>query len=170
MQKLLVVVDRLFQFSPKHSIVVLGFLSIVAFAANFSEFVPGFLMPKHKESVVFNESAEIRPIVNIKRNSSDSKTWYCNRISGGGSGDVFCSRRESAVNSNVDMGSSDHTKVVDTVTRDDSLSNANQSSMQTQQTKNMVTQYQDMPAIPINTGKDVDMKINQQQIQFNIKY
>jgi hypothetical protein len=157
-----------------HALVLSSMFS-VSLALSMSDFVPGFLTGKsNKESAVIDTQLPVRPLVEVKRNASGSDTWYCNRMQNTVS-NIFCEKnRSSQVVKQITYDGSkiaDQSRMVDnSTTANYAQPSANQSALQTQETKNLIQKYQDNFTVPVPTGKDVKMNINQQQIEFNIKY
>lgn len=175
-----VAVAHLFQYNLVMRTIILGIIcaySMSVIAIDMSDFVPNFLTsnPPNVESSV---TAPVRPIVNVNRNTHTNKTWYCTRMQNGVS-NVFCNKGNST-ESGVQFanGSGDHTTVVDNsvnagndLLQDMAKRNA---SLQDQKVMNYLVkqqnQIQDAASLPIQTGKNVKMNINAQQVQFNIQY
>jgi hypothetical protein len=137
-------------------------------AISLSDFVPSFIYD-HKES----QSFEIKPFVNIKRNSSSENIWYCNR-SLKNITNVFCNKSIQH-NGVIDNSSnSDKSQVVDN-------SATNNNSNNNQLLNNVPTTLQDQNVrdalknqntiyLPLSPEDNLKMDINQQRVQFNYKY
>lgn len=146
-------------------------------ALEVNDFVPGFLMPTP-------ESAElelpVKPLVDTKRNGSATTSWYCNRNpnSTDQNENVFCNKNgngSTVKNLRYESASisGDKTAVIDnTVTgvKIGGTTSANQNTLQTPDLKNSIQKSQGGFMVPIAPNNDMNMNINQQQIQFNIKY
>jgi spore maturation protein CgeB len=149
----------------------------MAYASNsmglgLADFVPSFLVPsQHKESDTAH--LPVKPLIAVKRNASSSGSWYCNRLHNSVS-NVFCNESNSSTvvkKVTFDGTTGDKTTVVDnSVAGNYAQSSANQSALQDQQTKNAIARNQPDFSVPIQTSKDVNMNVNQQQIEINIKY
>ncbi|MDQ5921075.1 MAG: hypothetical protein QG673_1131 [Pseudomonadota bacterium] len=163
----------------------------VANSLQLSDFIPGYLSPT-KESYE-SGNVKVKPLVESKRNSSTTKSWYCNR-NHDSANNVFCDRTDNEVVHSLSYDESsisgDRTKIVDNAVTDYSNSSAygnnnfymnqnnyvnpntssNQNTMLDKGVKNTLQKSQGGLYVPIQPGKDVNMNVNQQQIQFNIKY
>ena len=144
-------------------------------ALGMDDFVPAFLMPSGDANTQ-TESIPVKPLVDIPRNSSATKSWYCNR-NPNSAGNVFCNKNtaSTAIKSYTYESSAtgDKTKVVDnsvTGTKFGQNTAANQETLQNQDLKNTLQKNQGGFMVPIAPSDNMNMNINQQQIQFNIKY
>ncbi len=139
-----------------------------------SDFMPSFLHPGNKESKNHNEP--VKPLVDIKRNSSSTqKSWYCNRIKDDVT-NVFCNKTSSSEvvsSKNVVYESSpdDRSVMIDNSAQNDfAKPTVNSDAFQSPQAKSVIQNSQPNFSVPIQPSKNVNMNINQQQIQINIKY
>ena len=137
------------------------------------EFVPEFLRPS-SESYASN-TIPVKPLVEVKRNSSEDKSWYCNRNKINVN-NVFCKNNNAfTVDSSGNTESKvlgDRTAVVDNSIQGSKIGQntiANPTTLQDQEVKNTL-QKQNGFLVPIAPSSDVKMNVNQQQIQFNNKY
>ena len=152
------VVDHLFQYKMKLLILVLCIFN--AEAEVIKNGVPSFLMP--------TESPDNKIVAGIVQNS----TQKCNTDDSGSS--VLCNKDssayslkyESSTNSNG-YNISNYGQTYDATARGP---NSNQNTMQTQSLKNAMGQSRGGISLPIAPSGNVKMNINQQQLQFNIKY
>ena len=190
----LVDVAHLFRYNIVQRTLILGVIyaySMSAVAIEMSDFVPSFLT-SNSPNVESSVTAPVRPLVNVNRNNHADTTWYCTRMQNGVS-NVFCNKgnaTESGVkfanvsDDSTESGvkfanvSSDRTAVVDNSvnTGNDLLQDMakRNASLQDQKVMNYLVkqqnQIQDAASLPIQTGKNVKMNINAQQVQFNIQY
>jgi hypothetical protein len=132
-----------------------------AYSLDIIDFVPSILLPNNTKS---SESARF----------SGSSEVYCNRVSNTTKDSVFCNGSNS-VESLVFLGISDsnptdNTPITDNTSKQSSLSSwANQSALQDQELKNALSK--DSPyGIPLKPNSNVNMNINSNKVQFNIKY
>jgi hypothetical protein len=150
--------------------------SSILYALSLSDFVPSFLDGANKN----NESnAAVKPFIDIKRNASSSKTWYCTRMQNNVS-NVFCDRESVAVAKVISYGNtkSDNTKIVDNAASSNGMINQNMnerlSTFQDPKVTNLLVKDQDQiqnsALIPLQPSKNVHVDINAEQVQFNIKY
>jgi hypothetical protein len=153
--------------------IVLVFCIAGSYALDVDDFVPAFLMPTKSES---SNDEPVKPLVDIKRNSSSTTSWYCNR-NHGNSVNVFCNKNNSSqVVYSVTYESSPNAQankiIDDSVAGTDVTQNtySNQKTLQNQDVRNTLEKTQGAFALPISPSDDVKMNINQQQVQFNIKY
>ena len=146
----------------------LGILIVCSYsvaALGVDDFVPSFLLPSTESKVDAQaESIPVKPLVVVPRNSSTSKSWYCNRNQGG---NVFCNKSTTAavVKSYTyeSNSSGDKTKVVDnSVTGINFGKNtaANQETLQNQDLKNTLQKNQGGFMVPIAPTDKMNMNIN----------
>lgn len=180
--------------APKLLVVLLFFMSEV-FAISLDDFVPDFLDPSgHKtESSIDPQVAFSLPADTKKRAASSSDAWYCNRKQ-----NVFCNRKEeSSANTTLVVESSSGITgngiVNDAYTgangsyfnrnsnnydqnalNNFNITNSNQAAMQVASPKlnnsSMEDQLRNNVTVPVQAGKNTNVNIGQQQIEFNIKY
>lgn len=157
--------DLLFRFKMKLLAIILIFYIANSFAIEIKAAVPSFLVPT--ESIV--SSASSNSLVDSKP-SSTSKSWYCNTKD---SDNVFCGNNnpktssiEYESSSNQQLNGDNRGELVDASQNTDS----NQKTLQDQELRNAMEKYQGGLSLPIAPTDDVKMNINQQQLQFNIKY
>lgn len=164
------------------------FLTLIATgtvgALGLADFVPGFLVPANvSESSGADDTLPVKPLVDAKRNSSETDSWYCAHNKQQSVGNVFCNKNNSsAVAGRVltyeSSPQGDTNQVVDSsvVRAGEGLkpvgpsTTSNQFTLQDQQLKNAFDKTQNNFSVPIQPSNDVKMNINQQQIQFNIQY
>ncbi|MBP9723078.1 MAG: hypothetical protein KBD64_08005 [Gammaproteobacteria bacterium] len=149
-------------------------------ALGLSDFIPDYLVPakESNESRALMGSAPVKPLVETKRNSSATKSWYCNRNQNN-AGNVFCKKNDDnqivhSLTYNESDASGDRTNIVDNAVADKNYlgqdTSANQTTLQDKEVKDSLQKSQGGVFVPIQPSKDVNMNINQQQVQFNIKY
>ena len=146
------------------------------YALSLSDFVPSFLEGANKND---ESNAVVKPFVEVKRNASSSKTWYCTRMQNNVS-NVFCARESAAVAKSIGYGNKkgDNTKVVDDAASSNGAINQNMnqrlSTFQDPKVSNILTKDQDQiqnsALIPLQPSENVHMGVNAEQVQFNIKY
>ncbi len=166
-------------------IILLTLIGInTAGALGLADFVPGFLVPANvSESSGADDSLPVQPLVDVKRNSSETDSWYCAHNKQKSVGNVFCNKNNSSdvVGKALTYESSpqgDTNQVVDnSVVKAGGIpkpigpsTTSNQFTLQDQQLKNAFDKTQNNFSVPIQPSNDVKMNINQQQIQFNIQY
>lgn len=151
-----------------------------ALALSLSDFIPDYLVPdkESEESRTSMVAAPVKPLVETKRNSSATKTWYCKRNQNN-VGNVFCNKNDDnqivrSLTYNEGDASGDQTNMVDNAVANKNYrgqdTSANQQTLQNKEVKNSLQKSQGGLFVPIQPSKDVNMNVNQQQIQFNIKY
>ena len=125
-------------------------------------------------------TANVKPLVEVKRNSSSSTSWYCNRNSTN-SVNVFCNSSNQS-NDMLLYKDANKASVNDKTNYQTEIGNvnqppianqstgSNQNTLQDQETKNAMQKYQGGMSVPLVPSNEVKMNINQQQLQFNIKY
>ena len=153
-------------------------------ALGLADFVPGFLVPANvNESSGADESLPVKPLVDAKRNSSETDSWYCAHNKQQSVGNVFCNKNSSSgvagrVLTYESSPQGDTNQMVDnSVVKAGGVpksigpnTSSNQFTLQDQQLKNAFDKTQNNFSVPIQPSNDVKMNINQQQIQFNIQY
>ena len=134
-----------------------------SYAVDLSDFLSGFLVP----------STESGSVVDI---GSNMNGWHCNRRNDNIS-DVFCGHHSrDNIPKNIDYSdtiTSDKTSMLDrssSSTKVDQYTFANQITFQDLNLRNSLQHLQSGLWLPITPDRDIKMNINQQQIQFNIKY
>ena len=158
------VVGLLFQCKMKLLFVALFIFIANSFAVDVKSIVPSFLMPQ--ESLANGSSANQAV---IKNNNSSSKRLYCN---GKNSDSVFCTNNEPKAyivkleSSSKQQSNSTNSSAIDATQN----TNSNQKTMQDQDVRNAMGKYQGGMSLPIAPTDDIKMNINQQQLEFNIKY
>lgn len=180
MLQLLVGVVRLFRYSKKYMklyyVIFFALFSINnSYTLGLADFVPGFLVPSDiSESSGADETLPVKPLVEAKRNSSQTNSWYCTRSQ---SNNVFCNKNTNLAVAHVltyeSNPNADNNKVVDNSVSGTKLNlgtNSNQNTLQDQQLKDALEKNQNNFSVPIQPSNDVKMKINAQQVQFNIQY
>ena len=149
------------------------------YALGLADFVPGFLVPSNvNEAGLADDTLPVKPLVDVKRNSSQTNSWYCARSQAGGArSNVFCNKDSSSAVAQAltyeSNPTADRNKVVDNSVTGSKLNlntSSNQSTLQDQQLKNAINKNQNNFLVPIQPSNDVKMKINAQQVQFNIQY
>lgn len=145
-------------------------------ALSLSDFVPSFLEGSNRND---ESNTVVKPFVEIKRNASSTKTWYCTRMQNNVS-NVFCDRESVAVAKSIVYGNkkSDNTKIIDDAASSNGAINQNMnqrlSTFQDPKVTNLLTKDQDQiqnsALIPLQPSENVHMGVNAEQVQVNIKY
>lgn len=154
-------------------LLVLSLFGCSACALGLADFVPGFITSGPTESA--DPNLPIKPLVNVKRNSGASGTWYCNRTQNGGSGGgntVFCKDNASDTVARAityDNTTGDKSQMVD-ITNQAAQTTANQTALIDQATKNEIDKSKNNFSLPIQPSKNVNVNVGQSQVDFNIKY
>lgn len=158
----------------KFILIIFIFAFANCFALQMSDYVPNFLLPS--DGTTESVQIPVRALVDTKRNSSSSKSWYCVRNQDN-VGNVFCNKTNTSdVVKSLTYESStvgDKTKVIDNTVTGNKIgqnTSSNQATLQDQEVKNSLQKSQGGFMVPIAPSKDVNMNVNQQQIQFNINY
>lgn len=142
------------------------------YALGIADFVPGFMAGDPTESS--DPNLPIKPLVNTKRNSSSSQSWYCNRTHNDGErSNIFCKDNASDTTARVitygNNDGGDKSKMVD-ITNRAAQTTANQSSLLDQPTKNELDKSKNNFSLPIQPSQNVNVHVGQSQVDFNIKY
>lgn len=164
-----------------------------AFPLSMDDFVPDFLDPSiHKtESSIDPQVAFSLPSDTQKRSASSGSAWYCNRKQ-----DVFCNRKQESSDT---LMAAESARVVGNGIANDAytgangsyfnrnsnnydqnavtnfnITNSNQAAMQVYSPKlnnsSMEDQLRNNVTVPVQAGKNTNVNIGQQQIEFNIQY
>lgn len=164
-----------------------------AFSISMNDFVPDFLDPSnHKtESSIDPQIAFSLPSDTQKRSASADSAWYCNRKQ-----NVFCNRKKessemAAAAESAGVGGNGIANDVYTganssyfnrnsnnydqnAVNNFNITNSNQAAMQVYSPKlnnsSMEDQLRNNVTVPVQAGKNTNVNIGQQQIEFNIKY
>lgn len=143
------------------------------YALGVSDFVPGFMTSAPSESA--DPNLPIKPLVDSKRKTSASNTWYCNRAQGEGHGgnSVFCKNHVNDTVARVitygTNNNGDRSQVVD-ITNQAAQTSANQNALLDQSTKHELDKSKNNFSLPIQPSKNVNVNVGQSQVDFNIKY
>jgi len=135
------------------------------YSLGLTDFVPDFLLPSRSDSVIASGTPNTPSglVSNNKASattSSASKAGYCRNV-------YNTKIVESLVVASSDIA--DNTPITDITSVVPVKPWANQNALQDQELKNaMSTKYQYV--IPLQPNSNMDMNINSNKVQFNIKY
>jgi hypothetical protein len=160
----------------KYSFLIFSFCILgTLYSLGLTDFVPDFLLPSRSDSVIASGTPNTPSglVSNNKASattSSASKAVYCRNVYNTKMDSVFCNNTkiaESLVVASSDIA--DNTPITDITSVAPVKPWANQNALQDQVLKNaMSTKYQYV--IPLQPNSNMDMNINSNKVQFNIKY
>jgi len=150
----------------KYSFLIFSFCMLgTVYSLGLTDFVPDFLLPSRSDSVIASGTPNTPSglVSNNKASattSSASKAGYCRNV-------YNTKIVESLVVASSDIA--DNTPITDITSVVPVKPWANQNALQDQELKNaMSTKYQYV--IPLQPNSNMDMNINSNKVQFNIKY
>ncbi|MCX8514767.1 MAG: hypothetical protein ORN24_04290 [Burkholderiales bacterium] len=145
--------------------ICLVFLLKIIFALSLSDFVPSFIYGRNES---FN--GEVKPIVNVKRNSSGENIWYCIRNLKNIT-NVFCNKSNQSNAVTFNNSSGDKSPVIDSSANNNNGQQLNNvpATLQDQNVKDAL-KNQNLIFLPLTPEENLKMDINQQRVQFHYKY